>query len=183
MLCARSMARNGWTWIVCCVLWSVGAPDARAYEDELGLYGALGYTVTGLRSESPPTGPALELGLDWGAGAMWTVRGFGAYGWQPFSAGPARHLGWLGADWLYLLDVVQWVPYAGPGVFAQCQYQAGQLEVRPGLHVVVGVDYLADRTWTWGMQVRTQLHPGFTGEQDLELAVTAALALRWVLQD
>jgi hypothetical protein len=140
---------------------------ARAYEDQLGLDLAVGYAwVT--RSETlspealPPGGAlpsnlaALDLGVSFGVSDWLLLRGSLGYGLLLEDNMSTRQLGRFRIEGAYLVDIVEWVPFLGLGTGLWLVEDPGSgVSPRGDVHLVVGLDYLATRSWTVGLDVRT----------------------------
>jgi hypothetical protein len=67
-----------------------------------------------------------------------------------------RQLGRIRIEGAYLVDIVEWVPFLGLGTgLWLIEDPAGGVLPRGDAHVVFGLDYLATRSWTVGLDVRT----------------------------
>lgn len=133
----------------------VTSASARAYEDQASLDLALGYTLL-LDSETlPEQGAALDVGASFGISDIAVVRGLAGYA-PLFDGDGIAHAGRLRLEALYLVDVLQFVPFFGLGanlLLADDRTDAPLL--RPGGHVVLGADYLVSRNLTVGLDIRT----------------------------
>lgn len=128
---------------------------AGAYEEQWSLDGALGYALL-VRDDWPTRQGA---GIDLGAGiGLWdTVVVRGSLGYALLSDGARREqVGRFRAEGIYLLDVLQLVPFFGAGItLTTAQHSDAQVPLRAGVHVVVGLDYLLSRAWIVGLDVRS----------------------------
>lgn len=133
----------------------VTSASARAYEDQASLDLALGYTLL-LDSETLPNqGVALDLGGAFGISDVAVVRGLAGYA-PLFDGAGIAHAGRLRLEALYLVDVLQFVPFFGLGAnLLLAGDRADTLLLRPGGHIVLGADYLLSRSLTIGLDVRT----------------------------
>lgn len=130
--------------------------QAEAYEEQLTLDVGVGWGVApGL--SLPDNGPAWSIGTAIGFDDTW---GLGVYaGWAihpPFNGGEALHVGIVGAEALYYIDILQVVPYFGLGVDVIPTYdestQAWGADF--AAHLRISVDYLATREIALGVDVR-----------------------------
>ncbi|HEY6879769.1 MAG TPA: hypothetical protein VI299_17195 [Polyangiales bacterium] len=131
------------------------ADNARAYDEQWSLDGALGYALL-VRDDWPTRqGAGVDLGASIGLGDTVVMRG--SLGYALLSDGSRREqIGRLRAEGIYLLDVLQLVPFLGAGVtLTTAQHSDAQVPLRPGVHLVLGLDYLWSRTWTLGLDVRS----------------------------
>ena len=132
------------------------AARALAYEDQLGVNATLGYTGIIGDTALPPHGLTAGVGVSFGLGDTWEIRGRGDYAYL-FSG---AHRGALTADLVYLIDILSVVPYLGlsvGGAITSVDASAlvpAQLLGDLLLGAVVGVDVLLGREWTIGVEVR-----------------------------
>jgi hypothetical protein len=133
----------------------LGLRTARAYEEQASLDGSLGYALIVPESNLPAHGAMFDLGAGIGLGDIAVLRGSLGYAFFRDDSRDSVHGGRLRIEALYLLDVLKVVPFFGLGgslLLASAADNA--LRVRPGGHVVLGVDYLASRRWVVGLDVR-----------------------------
>lgn len=136
--------------------------QAWAYEDQLTVGVGGGYAQGGnLLGHGGQLDLALGIGLD----DIWTLRLRGTELLYPEDGSrPTVHVGLLGAELLYLVDVLEWVPFGGLGADALLLGSAGKLAIGGGGHFVVGLDYLPNREWIFGFDFRTAYAWGADGE-------------------
>ena len=153
---------------------------AYAYEDQVGLAAQVGYS--GIRWQpNPQSGLAVEVNTDLGIAQAWAARGFVGYAYHPETGGPAHTVLW-GTEFVYMLDVLIWVPFLGGGMDAWVHAHGDRVLVRPAVHLVVGVDYLAARDWSLGLNARLlSVAPAVADYRFTHLWVTAGV--RVVLDD
>ena len=149
------MTRHSWAF---CVLLSMGwlahsASPARAYEEQASADFSLGYSGVVDSDTLSNRGMAGDLGASLGISDMFVLRGnFGYAGfWRDHSV---RSAGRFRLEAAYLLDILRWVPFFGVGG-SLWLYDDRDLTVRPAWHIVVGLDFLYDRNWTVGLDVRS----------------------------
>jgi hypothetical protein len=147
--------------IACGAAWLLGSARAHAYEEQASLDAALGYALV-VDDDVSAQGASAELGASWGLSDTYVARATLGYASvvEATDAGRAvQHLGRLRVEALYLLDVLKVVPFFGLGAsLTNNPHDSGQLlPVRLGGHLVFGVDYLASRSWTLGLDVRAAL--------------------------
>jgi hypothetical protein len=129
--------------------------SARAYEDQASLDLALGYTLLLDSNTLPEQGVALDLGGSFGISDIAIVRGLAGYA-PLFDGEGIAHAGRLRVEALYLVDVLQFVPFFGLGAnLLLADDRTDTLLLRPGGHIVLGADYLISRSLTIGLDVRT----------------------------
>jgi hypothetical protein len=63
---------------------------------------------------------------------------------------------------VYTLDVIQFVPYIGlyAGVYETTGGGVPKTEVKLGGQVALGIDWMASRSWTFGLELRQHVLPG-----------------------
>ena len=139
-------------WLTCGVLWLAWqTAPAHAYEDQLSLGAGAGYAH--LVSDASASHGVLgsveaSLGLD----DIWAARASVSLGYYPAQSSRSLLLGSL--ELLYLVDVLEWVPYFGGGldgiVLLDGAGHAGDL----GVHPVIGLDWLVSRELLFGVALR-----------------------------
>lgn len=131
---------------------AAGCPGrARAYEDQLTLGLGLGYAAV-VTDGLPPHGALAQVSASIGLDDVWTVQASLSYALHP-GAEPL-HVGIVGAELIYVLDVLEVVPFFGLGADAIGTVREGHAGVDAAAHVILGVDYLASRSWLVGLDVR-----------------------------
>jgi hypothetical protein len=138
--------------------WGAWSAPAQAYEDRGTLGVEAGYGVVVITDTTlPQHGALFGLELSIGLGDQFAVRAHADYGYHPGE--DEMHVALFGVEGLYLVDIVQVVPYFGIGIdgIATVYQDAGGLEL--GFHVVVGLEYLLSRSWLIGLDVRPHFLP------------------------
>jgi hypothetical protein len=132
-----------------------GAGTARAYEEQASLDGALGYAL--LVRDDLPTRQGVGVDLGASIGVYDTVVLRGTLGYALLSDAERReHVGRLRMEGMYLLDVLAVVPFFGLGAtLSTAQHSDANVPLRPGVHLLLGLDYLLSRSWILGLDVRT----------------------------
>jgi hypothetical protein len=141
------------------------ASRALAYEEQLSVDLALGYariTHSDLLSTDeiapsdtlPANLPALDLGVSLGISDWLVLRGALGYGLMLDKNKDTRHVGRARVELAYLIDIVQWVPFVGLGTGLWLVQAPDGVSARADGHLVLGIDYLATRAWTVGLDVR-----------------------------
>lgn len=128
------------------------AAPARAYEDQASVGGGVGYRLGAGRLARH----GLALGMTFGRGIdeVWTLRGRLTHAEMPSKTSGVERIVGVDVDLIYLVDVLQWVPYAGVGAGGVLAGGDGRLAPGGAVHLLVGVDYLYSRTWVWGAELR-----------------------------
>jgi hypothetical protein len=169
---ARDCKRFG-TMLAVALLSLVGR--ARAYDDQWSLDAAAGYALL-VRDRWPTRqGTGVDLGASLGVSDAVVLRGTLGYA---FLSEPQRseHIGRFRAEGLYLLDVLKLVPFFGVGVtLTTAQHSDANVPLRPGVHLVLGVDYLLSRQWNLGVDVRSGVlfeHGDLLNATDVSLRVS-----------
>jgi hypothetical protein len=148
---------------------AVSPPRARAYEDQLTLDVGVGYAHAFAGSAIPSSGVPLAITASVGLDDVWTVRATVAYALHP--GDPTVHLGVFGAELLYVVDILEVVPYFGAGVDALATLSEGAVGADFAAHVVLGADYLLSRSAYVGVDVRPYLIVSELFEADLRFPV------------
>jgi len=165
-----------------CSLALLAASSARAYEDQLSFGIGAGYayaTQAGASNASGASGHGayFQLEASLGVSPTWSVRGVLGYGEHP--ATPRLSHGLLGVEALYLVDVLELVPYAGVGIDALAGFTTADTRFAFGAHPVLGIDWLLGRSFLLGLSAR----PIFV-LSDLDrgpLYLTVSLTAAWLL--
>ena len=129
------------------------AVPAAAYEDQLTIEGGVGYAHA-FRSDVP-SGASFGLAASVGLDDVWTIKATFAYGVHP--AGPAQHVFVGGAELIYVVDVLEIVPYFGAGLDALGAVRGADRSLDLAAHLVFGADYLLSRSVFVGVEVRPHL--------------------------
>lgn len=125
--------------------------SAHAYEDQLSFGVGLGYAYA-TRSDSSHHGGYVNLEASLGLSSTWSLRGLLGFGHHP--AQPRLSEGVLGIEAVYLVDVLEFVPYAGLGVDGLVSITPKHERFALGAHPVVGIDWLLDRSFLLGLCAR-----------------------------
>ena len=166
----------------------LGAPStARAYEDQATLDLDLGYAAALATDALPPNGVQFGVGGSWGLNDAWTIRGRLAYGVHP--AAQPLHVGILGVEVVYLLDLVEVVPFAGLGAdalgtgFDDGTGGGSGFEANFAIHAVLGLDWLVSRRFIVGLDVRPYILPlAFDAETLAPVYLSASVRLSFVFE-
>jgi hypothetical protein len=156
-------------------LW-VPAGVAHAYEDQLTLGLGAGYAHT-VSSSLPRHGLLLDLSGSVGLSSALALRGRLSYAVHP--ADRPLHAGLAGAELLYLIDVVEVVPYFGAGLDAVTRAHAGNTDFDAAGHLVAGLDYLITRGLALELDLRSHLL--FTAWRRDPVYLAATLGAIWML--
>lgn len=148
--------RRFWVCVAVCLrLASWVGGTARAYDEQASFDGALGYALLAHDNGPARQGAAVDLGGTLGVSDSVMLRGTLGYAYLT-DAYRHEQLARLRAEGLYLLDVLKLVPFFGVGLtLTTAQHTTQPIPLRPGAHLVVGLDYLASRAWTVGMDLRS----------------------------
>ena len=140
---------------------------AQAYEDRASVGAELGYGVVVITDTDLPQ-HGLLAGVE-GSIGLWDVlvlRGHAAYAFHPGT--DPLHLILFGVELLYLVDIVQVVPFFGLGVDGLTTFWMDEAALELGLHVTVGAEYLVSRSVAIGIDVRPHFLPITLSEGRLE---------------
>jgi hypothetical protein len=146
-----SFGRSVMCWAA--LLFALGPARARAYEDQVGLGVQLGYAHA-TDSSLPHSGALLGLEVSLGLDDIWSVRGFATYSLHPGT--PTLSVAIAGGELLYLIDILEIVPYFGAGLDAIGSWYSGGTGISAefGVHPVLGLDWLPGRGFTLGLEAR-----------------------------
>lgn len=149
---------------------------ASAYEDQLSLGVGAGYAYTS-RSDSSSHGIYASLEASLGLSTEWSVRGLVGFGEHPGSPRLSRLT--VGVEALYMVDVLELVPYAGIGLDGLASFDTDRDPLALGAHPVVGIDWLLDRSFLLGLSAR----PIFvlSALKNEPLYLTVSLTASWLL--
>ena len=129
---------------------------ARAYEDQIGLSFGAGYAVVASDNPLPHHGFALQLEGSLGLDDTWEVRVIAGYALH-LDAGSLHRVS-TGLELVYLIDILELVPFFGLGVDAPVSIwdREGTTDawIDVAGHAVVGLDWLLSREWAIGLEVR-----------------------------
>jgi hypothetical protein len=151
-------------------------PRVHAYEDQRTVGLGLGYAHA-VSDALPGPGASIDLSASVGLNAVWTARAHLTYGLHPGSK--PLHVGVIAAELLYVIDILEFVPYFGAGLGAVGQAYAGAFNAYPAAHAVAGIDYLLSRALALELDARAHLL--LTALQDEPLYLTATLSVVWIL--
>ena len=130
---------------------------AQAYEEQLSLDLGLGYSLLAGPEHPLRQGGAAEIGAAMGLSASTVLRANAGYA-ALVRAQDVQHLGRFRLEALYLLDVLQVVPFCGLGAtVSSAPDSTARVPLRAGPHLVLGVDYLLSRRWIAGLDLRSAL--------------------------
>jgi hypothetical protein len=158
--------------------WAASAP-ASAYEDQASIDGEIAYVHAFAKNPGAANGIGVAAGASLGLTNEFTLRGQFMWAFHRASE-PSVSIAWLSADLVYVIDVLEIVPYFGAGVDAAAQIQSGErVDAEFGLHPAIGFDYLVSRKLALGVQVK----PVFllTALDRLPVYLQAGLTLSYLL--
>jgi hypothetical protein len=131
---------------------------ARAYEDRGSVGLELGYGVVVITDTDLPQHGVLG-GVE-GSIGIWdvlVVRAHAAYAFHP--GDDPLHVVLFGAELLYLVDIVQVVPFFGLGIDGITTIWTNEVALELGAHLTVGAEYLVSRDIAIGIDVRPHFLP------------------------
>jgi hypothetical protein len=128
---------------------------AAAYEGQWSLGADLGYGNVTLASALPAHGVGIGVVGGMGLWDVWELRARAEYVFHP--AEHPLHVGILGAELLYLLDVLEIVPYFGAGPDVIGTALGGAAGADFAMHVTLGADWLIEREYMLGFDLRGYL--------------------------
>jgi hypothetical protein len=155
MRCVRWLrARSSWALLACLAGLHALLPGLlHAYEDQATLGVDLGYAHASAGT-LPHSGAMLGLEASLGLDDIWSVRAIASYSLHP--GVHSLSIVMLGAELLYLMDVLEIVPYFGAGLDAIGSWseRSNGLAAEFGMHPVVGLDWLVNRDVALGIAAR-----------------------------
>ena len=152
------------------------AAPVRAYEDQLTLGAGVGYGYSA-SSEWPRHAALFDLSASLGLSQALAVRGHAGYGFHP--ADEPLHGVVVGGELLYVIDVVEVVPYFGIGVSGLWRIHGDDVAAAGAAQLAVGVDYHLDRGLALELDVRPYLLVTDLDREPLFLSVLVAII--WLL--
>ncbi len=153
--------------------------EAHAYEDQVTVGVEAGYGVVLANDALPAHGFDLGVVVDIGVGDAWSIRPRLAYVLHPART-TNLHIGIAGVEVVYLLDILEIVPFFGLGVDGIATIRDGAFGADIGLHAVLGIDWLPNRDWAFGIAVRPYVLPfslAANGIDPVYLSVTVRASL------
>ena len=160
---------------VALVFVAVSAARVRAYEDQatLGVAAGYGFSAT---SERPRHSALLDVSASFGLSQTLALRANATYGFAP--ADTATHSVLLGGELLYLVDIVEVVPYFGLGVSGIGWIAGGDFDAGAAVQLALGLDYHLSRDLALELDVRPHLL--VTEWDDGPFYLTAVAGLLWL---
>jgi hypothetical protein len=152
-----------WCWL---------ASPARAYEDQLTLGVGAGYAHA-VSESLPRSGAMIDVAASMDLHAVWSARARVSYALHP--ADESLHALLLGAELLYLVDVVELVPYFGLGAVGIGRARAGDTQLDAAAELVLGIDYLVSREITLGLEARPHVLLTELARDPLYLAIQGSV--------
>jgi hypothetical protein len=155
------------------------AAPVHAYEDQLTLGLALGYAHATDRA-LPHPGATAGVEASVGLGVAWSLRAAASYSLHPGDV--SLHHAALSAELVYIVDVLELVPYAGVGLDGLGHWTSAPhatFDADFGVHPVVGVDWLATRELGFGLCARPIF--ALTDLRHAPLYLSATLNATWHL--
>lgn len=146
------MRRLVWICASLAVLLLAIPSTTRAYEDQATLGLAVGYAGQPGSNTLPRNGVDFALSGGAGIGDAWSIQGLLSY--NIFPSERPLHLGMVGLETVYALDIVRFVPLIGFGVDGLLTARDRTTRGDFALHILVGVDYLINQRWLVGADVR-----------------------------
>jgi hypothetical protein len=139
---------------LCCIA------SARAYEEQVSLDVAPAYAHFADSEQLPSQGVGADVGAGFGVSDLGVLRA--SLGYLALLDGQrVYHAGSIRLEAVYLIDVLQLVPFIGVGgSLTIAQGSSATVSGLPGGHLVFGLDYLLSRSLILGLDART----GFLSE-------------------
>ena len=134
-------------------LWTLLLPaSVRAYEDEATLGAAVGYAGMPESEGLPSNGVHFALSAGGGLGDAWNIQGLLSH--SVFLGDQPLQMSMAGLETVYALDIVRFVPLIGFGLDGLLSVRDRQARGDFALHALLGFDFLIDRRWILGADVR-----------------------------
>jgi len=130
--------------------------SAAAYDRQVSLDVAVGWGVAPALQMFPNHGPFASVGTTIGFDDTWALGIHAGWAVHPplTDSSDPFHLGILGVEGLYYLDILEIVPFFGVGIDLLPSYDGSNLFVDFAAHARLSVDYVASREITVGIDVR-----------------------------
>ncbi len=156
------------------------AGHAYAYEDRGSIDFGIGYAQAFDDIPGSSAGIGIRGGASWGIDDIWTLRGELAWNYHP-GADADLHVGILGGELLYILDVLEWVPFFGAGLDALLLLPRHKVESDIAAHAVVGIDYILSINWVIGLDARLYVLPFSLSSQEVDpLYLNISVRMSWL---
>ncbi len=157
------------------VLLSLLAPASQvlAYEDQLTLGLSAGYAHAPGATDSH--GVVVDAAVGVGLDPVWTLRLRGGYGLHP--GDQATHLGLATGELLYVIDVLEVVPYFGLGAGGLLAVAEGESTADAIAGPVVGADYLLSRELALSLDLRLKVRLTALDDEPLYLVAAGGVVI------
>ena len=162
-----------------CAAYNAALPGrALAYEDRVTVGLGVGYAGAFGDNAIGSSGVLTEATVNWGFDDRWSLQGHLSYGLHPKDK--LAHVGLLGGELVYALDVVRFVPFVGVGLGGLVVGRDGARDFDLAVNALLGVDYWINRRWILGVDVRGYWLPFDLSDFD-PAYLTATLRVSFVL--
>lgn len=144
-----------------------------AYEEQASLDVATGGVLLADTPALPSYGLSVDVGASRGISDNFVLRGALGYA-SLIEDGATKHAGRARVEFAYLVDILRWVPSFGLGASVWLYDDEG-FAVRPAGHAVFALDFLFNRAWTFGLDLRTGFlwdGDGFVSESEAQLRIS-----------
>lgn len=125
---------------------------ASAYEEQATVGLEVGYAGLSRTDFLPRNGVDVGATAGFGITDAWGIQGILSY--NIFPDQQPLHMGIAGLETVYALDIVRFVPLFGAGLDGVLSVRERTTRGDFALHLLVGVDYLINRRWLVGADVR-----------------------------
>jgi hypothetical protein len=156
----------------------VAASSAAAYEDKITLGAGVGYALAPA-SAAAPHGLAFDAHAGLGLGVEWQLRGALTYAHHPAERA-AVHVGLARAELVYLVDIVDFVPFGGLGLGARWIDAGGSSAADFAAHAVLGLAYWLSFDALLELDVRAHVLPDRLSTDAVYLV--SALSFVWAFE-
>jgi hypothetical protein len=150
------------------------AAPARAFEDKVALAAGAGYAAW--PSAPAPHGAAFDLQAGLGLSEAWQLRAGATYALHP-GDGASVHTAGLRGEVVYMIDIVEVVPFGGIGVSGIAVFHPQDDAIEPAAHFVAGAAYWLAFDWLLELDVRAHFLPDEVERDPLYLVSTLSVVL------
>lgn len=153
------------------------ASQASAYEDQVTLGVEAGFAERFAES-GPDHGVTTSLLASIGLDDIWTIRTRVSYSHHPYQS--SYHVLLAGVEILYLIDVLEFVPYFGGGLDGLGSVWNDEFKMQAAVHTDLGIDYFFSREVIFGLEIRPYLL--FTGLSEEPAYITITASANYVFE-
>lgn len=153
-ICA--IVRSVWSLVLGLVTALGWSSSARAFEDKLALGAGAGYALA--PEAEAAHGVAIDVQAGLGISEVWQLRAGGTFAEHPHPA-DELHVAALRAELVYLIDIVDIVPFGGIGLAGFALFGDEPLAIEPAAHIALGAAYWLSFDWLLQLDMRAHVLP------------------------